>query len=120
MAQGYLRERGKNKWQLEVDLGSYIDPETGRKKRHKKYKTIQASGPREAQKELTRFVAEVTQDDYYEPEKMNFVDFVQKEWIPKCATRRLSHTTLEVYIRHLENRIIPAFQFLRMDQVKPK
>lgn len=120
MAQGYMRQRGKNKWQLEVDLGSYVDPETGKRKRKKKYKTITASGPREAQRELTKFVAEVTDQDYFEPEKMNFVDFVQKEWIPKCATRRLSHTTLEVYIRHLENRIIPAFQFLRMDQVKPK
>lgn len=33
MAKGYVRKRGKNKWQLEVDLGSYIDPTTGKRKR---------------------------------------------------------------------------------------
>lgn len=120
MAKGYCRPRGKNKWQLEVDLGSYIDPETKKRKRNKKYKTITAKGQREAELELARFVAEVTGEDYFEPEKMNFVEFVQKEWLPKCGKERLAHTSLDVYIRLLENRILPAFQYLRLDQIKPK
>jgi len=120
MARGHVRYRGKNKWQLEVDLGSYIDPKTGKRKRHKKYKTITTKSPRKAELELARFVAEVTSDNYFEPEKMNFVDFVQKEWLPKCGKERLSHTTLDVYIRLLERRILPAFRYLRLDQVKPK
>lgn len=120
VAQGYMRQRGKNKWQLEVDLGSYIDPATGKKKRHKKYKTITANGSREAQRELTKFVAEVTDQDYYEPEKMNFVDFVQKEWLPKCARKRLSDTTLDTHITYLELNILPVFKYFRLDQIKPK
>jgi len=120
MAKGYCRKRGKNKWQLEVDLGSYIDPETGKKKRHRKYKTITTKSPRQAELELARFVAEVTSNDYYEPEKMNFVDFVNKEWLPKHAKKHLSHTTLSTHIRYLDLRILPAFQYLRLDQIKPK
>lgn len=120
MAKGHMRDRGNGKWQLEVDLGSYVDPKTGKRKRHKKYKTIKANGKREAEKILTRFVAEVTNDDYYEPEKMNFVDFVQKEWLPKHARKHLSSTTLSTHITYLELRILPVFQHLRLDQIKPK
>lgn len=120
MARGHVRQRGKDTWQLEVDLGYYIDPKTGKKKRHKKYKTIKTKSQRQAELELARFVAEVTGEGYFEPEKMNFVDFVQKEWWPKCGRERLSHTSLEVYMRLLELRILPAFQYLRLDQIKPK
>lgn len=119
MARGYCRQRGKDKWQLEVDLGSYIDPVTGKKKRNKKYKTITTKSQRQAELELARFVAEVTGEGYFEPEKMNFVDFVQKEWWPKWVEKNLAHTTQDVYRRYLDARILPAFQFLRMDQVRP-
>jgi integrase len=120
MAKGHVRQRGNNKWQLEVDLGSYVDPKTGKKKRNRKYKTITAKGARQAELELVKFVAEVTGDGYFEPEKINFVDFVQNEWIPKCAKKRLAPTTFENYMECVRNRILPAFQYLRMDQIKPK
>lgn len=120
MARGYCRQRGKNRWQLEVDLGSYIDPETGKRKRLKKYKTITAKGPREAELELAKFVVEVTGEGYFEPEKMSFVEFVKKVWEPKCAKKRLAPTTYEQYMTCVNNRILPAFQYLRMDQIKPK
>ncbi|GAA5418040.1 tyrosine recombinase XerC [Paraliobacillus ryukyuensis] len=120
MAKGHMRDRGNGKWQLEVDLGYYVDPKTGNKRRHKKYRTIQTNKKREAETELTKFVSEVTGDDYYEPEKMNFVDFVVNEWLPKHAKRHLSSTTLSTHITYLELRIIPAFQYLRLDQIKPK
>lgn len=119
MAKGHARHRGGNRWQLEVDLGSYVDPETGKRKRNRKYKTIRAKGQREANLELARFVAKVSDDNYYEPEKVNFVDFVKNDWLP-IAKDRLSHTTLEVYLTHLNLRILPAFQRLRIDQVRPK
>lgn len=119
MARGHVRQRGKDTWQLEVDLGYYIDPKTGKKKRHKKYKTIKTKSQRQAELELARFVAEVTGEGYFEPEKMNFVDFVQKEWWPKWVEKNLAHTTQDVYRRYLDARILPAFQFLRMDQVRP-
>lgn len=119
MARGHVRQRGKDTWQLEVDLGYYIDPKTGKKKRHKKYKTIKTKSQRQAELELARFVTEVTGEGYFEPEKMNFVDFVQKEWWPKWVEKNLAHTTQDVYRRYLDARILPAFQFLRMDQVRP-
>lgn len=41
-------------------------------------------------------------------------------WMPKYAEKHLSHVTLEGHKVYLEARILPAFQYLRMDQVKPK
>ncbi|MEK5068056.1 site-specific integrase [Sporosarcina sp. FSL K6-1508] len=120
MAKGHARERSRNIWQLEVDLGSYKDPETGRRKRNRKYKTVTAKGQREADTELAKFVTEVTGDDYFEPTKMMFFDFVMKEWLPKCGELRLSHTTLATHIEYLELRILPAFKYLRVDQIQPK
>ena len=119
MAQGSVRERGKNKWQLEVDLGLQLDPRTGKMKRQKKYKTVTAKGKREAEKLLTSFVADVTSDNYFEPEKMLFVDFVTNEWLPKYGDKHLSKTTLSAYKTLLNKRIMPAFQAFRLEQVKP-
>src|SRR5690625_1583261 len=118
MAKGHARHRGGNKWQLEVDLGSYIDLETNKRKRNRKYRTITAKNQSEANLELARFVVEVTGDGYYEPEKINFVDFVRNIWLP-AAKNRLAHTTLDLYLNHLNLRIMPAFKYLRLDQVKP-
>lgn len=119
MARGHARHRGKNKWQLEVDLGSYVDPKTGKKKRNRKYKTVTAKNQKEANTKLAEFVTELTSGSYFESENINFVDFVTDHWLPKCATKRLSHTTLQSYIDYLELRILPAFQYFKLDQIKP-
>jgi|SRR5690625_1798382 len=119
MAKGHARPRGNGKWQLEVDLGSYTDPKTGKVKRHRKFKTITAKNQSEADTKLAKFVVELTSGEYHEPKKINFVDFVNEHWLSKCATKRLSHTTLETHIEYLEKRILPAFQYFRLDQIKP-
>lgn len=117
--KGYCRQRGKDTWQLEVDLGYYVDPQTGKKKRKKKYKTIKTKSSRQAELELAKFVAEINSKEYFEPEKINFVQFVDKDWLPKFAEKNYAHTTLDVYKNYLNYRIKPAFQYLRMDQIKP-
>lgn len=120
MAKGHARHRGDNKWQLEVDLGSYIDLKTGKSKRDRRYETITAKGQREADTALAKFVADVTGDNYFEGKQINFVEFVNKEWFPKSADKQLAHTTRSTYINYLESRILPAFQYLRVDQVESR
>lgn len=31
--KGCVTQVGENKWQLEINLGTYVDPETGKKKK---------------------------------------------------------------------------------------
>lgn len=118
MAKGSFRQRDKDRWQLEVDLG-YTYTADGTRKRNKKYKTITAKGSREAEKELIKFVAEVTGESYFEPEKMMFRDFVLNQWLPNYGVKHLAKSTLATYKSHLFARILPAFQSLRLDQVSP-
>lgn len=117
MAKGYARQRGKGKYELEVNLGSYIDPNTRIRRRLREYKTVEAKGQREADKELAKFVAELTKDNYQKQQKIMFVDFVYKEWLPKHAVKTLSSTTLDTYKRYLRLRILPAFSMFRVDQI---
>lgn len=115
MAKGHARHRGGNKWQLEVDLGKKV----GGKGRNRKYKTVTAEGQTDADTKLAQFVADLTDSGYIENVKIGFVEFVNKHWMPKCATKRLSHTTLETHVGCLNSRILPAFQYFKLDQVQP-
>ncbi|MDQ0340229.1 integrase [Caldalkalibacillus uzonensis] len=119
MARGYVQHVNGNKWRLFYDVGMKLDPKTGKMKRQRKTKTVQAKGKREAEKLLADFITELNSDNYFEPEKMMFVDFVQNEWLPKHAKKHLSKTALDTHIRLLELRILPAFQHFRLDQIKP-
>lgn len=119
MARGHARHRGGNRWQLEVDVGSYINPKTGKRERDRRYRTITARGKREANRELNKFVEEVKKSNPTKSGKINFVDFVYNDWLP-VAKERLSHTTLSGHLSQLRVRIVPAFKYLRMDQVTPR
>lgn len=118
--KGYVTEVGPNKWQLEVNLGTYVDPDTGKKKRNRKYKTVKAKNEKQAQILLAKYIAEITGEGYFEPKKMNFVHFVLNEWEPKCARKRLADTTYETYMEIVHNRILPAFKYLSLEQITPK
>lgn len=121
MATGYARDRGNGKWQLEVNLGSYVDPDTGKKKRNRQFKTINAKGKRDAERQLAKFVSELEEGSYKKEKKINFVDFVENYWYPHIIqTHELASTTLDTYMRYLRLRIIPVFKALRMDQVTPE
>lgn len=115
MARGHVRYRGNGKWQLEVDLGKTI----GGKKRNRKYRTVEAKNKKEAELLLAQFVAELTNEGYIEEKDIGFIEFVNKHWVPKCAVKRLSHTTLSSYINRIETRIFPAFQYFKLNEVEP-
>lgn len=115
MAKGHARYRGNGKWQLEVDLGKKV----GGRGRNRKYKTVRAENQGDANTKLAQFVADLTGEGYIEESNIGFVEFVNKHWMPKCATKRLSHTTLSSHISYLNARILPAFQYFKLNEIKP-
>src|SRR5690625_4152430 len=115
MAKGHVRYRGNGKWQLEVDLGKKV----GGRGRNRKYKTVKAENQSDANTKLAQFVADLTGEGYIEESNIGFVEFINKHWMPKCATKRLSHTTLDTHIRCLELRILPAFQYFKLNEINP-
>ncbi|MGG3882633.1 site-specific integrase [Brevibacillus panacihumi] len=108
-----VQKRGENSWLLVVEAGCDANG-----KRIKKTKTVKGMGKREAEKELAKFVTEVEVGQYIAPEKMTFSAFVD-EWLEKYARNELSPKTLENYIIQINNRLIPEFGHLRLDQIKP-
>lgn len=88
-------------------------------KRLRKSRTVEAKKKRDAEQMLIKFVSEVTSDNYFEPEKMPFVDFVLKEWKPKYAIKHLAPKTYDTHMTYIRNRILPTFQHFTIDQVKP-
>lgn len=107
-----VQKRGKNSWLLVVEAGNGVDG-----KRIMRTKTVKADGKREALKLLAEFQTEVEAGEYIAPEKMTFADFVE-EWRKKNAKKELSPTTLATHDRFLQNRILPVFGHLRIDQIK--
>ncbi|MCM3079576.1 site-specific integrase [Brevibacillus invocatus] len=108
-----VQKRGENSWLLVVEAGYDSNG-----KRIKKTKTVKGMGKREAEKELAKFVTEVEAGQYIAPEKMTFTAFVG-EWREKYAKSELSAKTLENYLIQINNRLIPEFGHLRLDQIKP-
>ncbi|MEN2466724.1 tyrosine-type recombinase/integrase [Ornithinibacillus sp. JPR2-1] len=113
--KGYARPRGNGRWQLEVDVGKKLYG----KGRNRKYKTVTAKNETEANIELAKFIAELFDKGYMDLEDIGFVEFVENVWKPKCAQKRLSETTYENYMGYLNSRIIPAFQYFQLDEIKP-
>ncbi len=115
MAKGYARRRKNGKWQLEVDLGKTING----KKRNRKYKTIEAKGQKEANIELANFITELTGEGYIEEKEIMLNAFIINHWLEKCAKKRLAHTTLESHLSIINNRIMPAFQYFKLNEIQP-
>ncbi|UOF89857.1 hypothetical protein LSG31_18580 [Fodinisporobacter ferrooxydans] len=75
-----IEKRSKGSYRLIVETGYDANG-----KRIKRTKTIHVSGKKEAEKELAKFIVEVEAGEYIyiAPEKMTFLHFVEREWIPK-------------------------------------
>jgi integrase len=107
-----MQKRGKDSWLLVVPLGY---DQHGKKIR--KTKTIRASGKREAEKELAKFVVEVESGAYIAPEKMKLSSFVE-EWEKSYAIEQLETNTLKTYRFMLKNHILPNLGHLHLNQIK--
>lgn len=110
---GYIEKRGKNSWRLVVPAGT-----DSKGKRIRRSKTVKGVSKSEAKKELAKFVTEIESGAYIAPEKMKFAIFVE-EWKEKHAKKHLAPTSLTTYLQLINQRIIPAFGHLQLDQVKP-
>ncbi|AGR47480.2 integrase [Brevibacillus phage Abouo] len=108
-----VQKRGKNSWLLVAEVGY-----DSLGNRIRKTRTVKAKTKREAELELAKFQVEIEAGMYISPNKMTFKDFVQ-EWEVKYAKKELSQKTLITYNRYLNNRIIPTFGHMRLDEIKP-
>lgn len=109
---GTCRQLKNGKWELAVSLGTDL-----KGKRIRKYKYVEASGKREAEKLLAEFVAECTRGDYSEGERMLLKDYAQL-WLKDYAEKQLKKKTVSRY-KTLMERILEALGNKRLCDLKP-
>lgn len=109
---GSIEERGKNKYRLVVSAGSGPD---GKRKKH--YKTIKATSPRAAEKELAKFIAEIENTKFLETSNVTLAEFINK-WI-EYSEANLSPKTSWEYKRILTNYVIPTLGHIKLEKLKP-
>lgn len=119
-----IEKRGENSWRLTVSLGA--GPKNKKFRERKTIKIEDSSilkSPRKLEaylnEEWLKFKIEVETGAYISPEKMKLSDFIE-EWKDKYASdpKNLSPGTLANYENIIEDRIIPYFGHMRIDQIK--
>lgn len=108
-----IQKRGDNSWFLTVNAGK-----DARGKYIRFTKTVHCRTKREAESEYAKFRLEVEAEEYIAPEKMKFGAFVE-EWRNKYAVKHLGYKTLYTYDSNLKTRILPYFQHLKLEEIKP-
>ncbi|MFC4808790.1 tyrosine-type recombinase/integrase [Paenibacillus sp. GCM10023250] len=108
-----IQKRGDNSWFLTVSLGK-----DHQGKYIRRTKTVNCRTKKEAESEYAKFRQEVEAGEYIAPQKMTFGAFVE-EWRNKYAVKHLGYKTLYTYESNLKIRILPAFQHMQLEDIKP-
>ncbi|MGE7057176.1 tyrosine-type recombinase/integrase, partial [Paenibacillus glucanolyticus] len=108
-----IQKRGGNSWFLTVSLGK-----DHQGKYIRRTKTVTCRTKKEAESEYAKFRQEVEAGEYIAPQKMTFGAFVE-EWRDKYAVKHLGYKTLYTYESNLKIRILPAFQYMHLEDIKP-
>jgi hypothetical protein len=66
--RGHIRKRYKGSWNIILDLGYQIMPDTGRQKRVQKWFTVQGT-KRDAERKITDLLHNLHRGEYVEPAK---------------------------------------------------
>lgn len=112
-SSGWVEERGKDKWRLNVNCGTNDD---GSRKIIRE--TVKAKNRDAALKQLGLLIKRIEKGEYIEPSKQTFKAFVEK-WISAYGEKNLAPKTLYRYKQLLDSRILPALGHLKIDQIKP-
>ncbi|SDC05698.1 tyrosine-type recombinase/integrase [Shouchella lonarensis] len=114
-----IRKRGENTYFFTVSLGQGLSGKYPRK--YKTYKVTEKMTPKQLEKHLeleyAKFEQLVKSENYIDPEKMSFTEFV-KQWTENFAENSLSETTIANHLNRLQNHILPTLGQKRIDKIK--
>jgi integrase len=103
--RGSIRKRYKDSWNIILDMGYQIDPDTGKQKRVQKWFTVQGT-KRDAERKLAELLHHLHCGEYVEPSKLTVGEWLT-EWLEtaiKPPNKRLQsyETYKSVIERHLK------------------
>lgn len=113
---GRYEWRGKDSVRLTVRSGT--DPDTNEPIRHTRTVKVKPGDDREAERQLSLFIAEIEKGKYKKPTKMSlekFADWWKRDYLPTLA-----RTTQKNYLDKLDTFILPALGHKKMDKITTK
>lgn len=110
---GHLEKRSDKSWTIVIEAGR--DPNTGKRKRFKK---AFRGTKKEAEKEMTRLLAEIEKGTYIEPTKLTFGEYLFR-WIDDYCRPNLAPSTFDSYQRIIKKHIIPALGTIPLAKLQP-
>jgi integrase len=116
--RGSIRKRYKDSWNIILDVGYQLNPDTGKQRRVQKWFTVQGT-KRDAEKKLAELVHNLHRSEYVEPSKLTAGEWLH-EWLEtavKPPNKRLR--TYETYKSVIERHLMPAVGHLRLQQLRP-
>jgi integrase len=116
--RGSIRKRYKDSWNIIIDVGYQVDPDTGKQKRVQKWFSVKGT-KRDAEKKLAELLHNLHRSEYVEPSKRTVGEWLH-EWLEtaiKPPNKRLR--TYETYKSVIERHLKPAFGHVRLQQLKP-
>jgi integrase len=112
--QGYIRQRGKESWELKFDAGR--DPTTG--KRHTQFVTFRGTR-KEARLKLAELIASVGKGSYVTQSSVTVCEHVRARIEQWQALGKITLKTAERYRELLENQIAPHIGKASLQKLKP-
>ena len=109
---GSITRRGAQSWRLKFEAAER-DPVTG--KRQTRYVTVRGT-KKDAQRELTRLLAEVDNGTAVDPSKVTVAEYV-RGWLDSASD--LAPKTLERYRQLAEQQIVPYLGATAMQKLRP-
>lgn len=110
--RGSIKQRSKGSWRISASVG--FDPLTSKRKRV--FRTIRGT-QRDAQRELTKLLAEVDRGEVVEQERISFAEYIER-WLEHMR-HRLRPTTFYRYEGYVRCHLRPALGRLQLSKIRP-
>jgi integrase len=110
--RGYIRQKSKNSWQIQIYVGKDLDDKP---KRH--FETVRGRKG-DAQRRLTELLASLDKGIYIPPGKLTVADLLN-EWVRGYVKSNCSKRTAESYESTIEHHLIPALGHIPLRQLQP-
>lgn len=107
MATGHLEKRSKSSYTMVIDYGREVDPETGKGRQIREYRSLGDIPKTQAQAILIDTLAEINRGTYVEPITTKVADYVDT-WVKHTAAPNVKPRTCERYESIVRLHIRPA------------
>ena len=114
--RGHLRRRGKNTWQIIIELPR--DEQTGRRRQFRKTITTANGRKKPAEQEMTKLITKLDEGDDISPGTVTVAQFLQR-WLRDYAEVHVSQRTFERYEQLCRVHLIPSLGSTELSKLHP-